>query len=86
MKRSFPHLCSPSTLGKVTLRNRIFAAPMGSTDITADCGVGPRTPGFYELRAKGGAAAVTATSKTAVTATTATLREVEPMARSPFRR
>lgn len=32
------------------------------------------------------AAAVTATSKTAVTATTATLREVEPMARSPFRR
>lgn len=60
MKRSFPHLCSPITLGKVTFRNRIFAAPMGSTDITADCGVGPRTPGFYELRAKGGAAAVTA--------------------------
>lgn len=33
---------------------------MGGTDITADCSVGPRTPGFYELRAKGGAAAVTA--------------------------
>lgn len=33
---------------------------MGGTDITADCCVGPRTPGFYELRAKGGAAAVTA--------------------------
>ena len=60
MKRSFPHLCSPITLGKVTFRNRMFAAPMGSIDITADCGVGPRTPGFYELRAKGGAAAVTA--------------------------
>lgn len=60
MKRSFPHLASPITLGRVTFRNRIFAAPMGSTDITADCGIGPRTPGFYELRAKGGAAAVTA--------------------------
>lgn len=60
MKRSFPHLASPITLGRATFRNRIFAAPMGSTDITADCGIGPRTPGFYELRAKGGAAAVTA--------------------------
>ena len=38
----------------------MFSAPMGGTDITADCSVGPRTPGFYELRAKGGAAAVTA--------------------------
>lgn len=60
MKRKYPHLSSPITLGRVTFRNRMFAAPMGSTDITADCGVGPRTPGFYELRAKGGAAAVTA--------------------------
>ena len=60
MDRLYPHLCSPITLGRVTFRNRMFAAPMGSTDITADCGVGPRTPGFYELRAKGGAAAVTA--------------------------
>lgn len=32
---------------------------MGATDITADCCPGPRTQGFYELRAKGGAAAVT---------------------------
>ena len=60
MKRMYPHLCSPITLGKVTFRNRIFSAPMGATDIAADCSVGPRTPGFYELRAKGGAAAVTA--------------------------
>ena len=44
----------------MTFRNRMFSAPMGGTDITADCCVGPRTPGFYELRAKGGAAAVTA--------------------------
>ena len=60
MNNKFPHLCQPITLGRVTFRNRMFAAPMGGTDITADCSVGPRTPGFYELRAKGGAAAVTA--------------------------
>ena len=60
MERKYPHLCSPITLGNVTFRNRMFSAPMGGTDINADCSVGPRTPGFYELRAKGGAAAVTA--------------------------
>lgn len=60
MIKKYPHLCSPITLGRVTFRNRMFAAPMGGTDINADCSVGPRTPGFYELRAKGGAAAVTA--------------------------
>ncbi len=60
MKRMYPHLCSPIRLGNVTFRNRIFSAPMGATDIATDCSVGPRTPGFYELRAKGGAAAVTA--------------------------
>ena len=60
MSAKYPHLCSPITLGRVVFRNRMFSAPMGGTDITADCCVGPRTPGFYELRAKGGAAAVTA--------------------------
>ena len=55
----YSHLTSPIQLGKVTFRNRIFSAPMGATDITADCCPGPRTQGFYELRAKGGAAAVT---------------------------
>ena len=55
----YPHLTSPITLGRVTFRNRIFSAPMGATDITADCCPGPRTQGFYELRAKGGAASVT---------------------------
>lgn len=60
MATKYPHLTSPITLGRVTFRNRMFAAPMGGTDITSDCSVGPRTPGFYELRAKGGAAAVTA--------------------------
>ncbi len=60
MEQKYPHLCSPITIGRVNFRNRMFSAPMGGTDITADCCVGPRTPGFYELRAKGGAAAVTA--------------------------
>lgn len=60
MTRKYPHLCAPITLGRVTFRNRMFSAPMGGTDITSDCCVGMRTPGFYELRAKGGAAAVTA--------------------------
>ena len=60
MIRKYPHLCSPIKIGNVTFRNRMFSSPMGGTDITADCCVGPRTPGFYELRAKGGAAAVTA--------------------------
>lgn len=61
MEQKYPHLCSPITLGRVNFRNRMFSTPMGGADITADGCVGPRTPGFYELRAKGGAAAVTAT-------------------------
>lgn len=59
MKRKFPHLCQPITLGNVTFRNRMFASPIGATDISADCVPGERTKAFYELRAKGGAAAVT---------------------------
>ncbi len=59
MERKYPHLCQPITLGNVTFRNRIFSAPMGGTDITADGCIGPGSTAFYELRAKGGAAAVT---------------------------
>lgn len=36
-----------------------FASPIGATDIDKDCVPGERTRAFYELRAKGGAAAVT---------------------------
>ena len=46
-KNKYPHLTSPIQLGRVTFRNRIFSAPMGATDITADCCPGPRTQGFY---------------------------------------
>ena len=59
MHRKYPHLLSPIKIGNVTLRHRMCSAPMGATDITADCSLGPRSIGFYELRAKGGAAAVT---------------------------
>lgn len=59
MKRTFPHLCSPLVIGNVTFRNRMFSAPMGGTDITNDGCIGPKSTAFYELRARGGAAAVT---------------------------
>lgn len=59
MKRKYPHLSTPITLGNVTFRNRMFASPIGATDINDDCVPGERTRAFYELRAKGGAAAVT---------------------------
>ena len=59
MERKFPHLCSPITLGRTTFRNRMFSAPMGGTDIMNDGCIGPKSTAFYELRAKGGAAAVT---------------------------
>lgn len=59
MKRKFPHLCSPITIGRVTFKNRMFSAPMGGTDITNDGCIGSKSTAFYELRGKGGAAAVT---------------------------
>ncbi|MBQ1449312.1 MAG: hypothetical protein IIZ12_00045, partial [Eggerthellaceae bacterium] len=59
MKRDYPNLCKPLNVGNVTLRNRMCSAPMGATDIDANGTPGPRTQGFYELRAKGGAAVVT---------------------------
>lgn len=59
MMRKFPNLCSPIRIGNKIFRNRMFSAPMGGTDITADCCVGRGSVAFYELRAKGGAAAVT---------------------------
>ncbi|MGI6217682.1 MAG: FAD-dependent oxidoreductase [Coriobacteriales bacterium] len=59
MERKYPNLCSPITIGRVRYRNRMFSAPMGGTDITNDGCIGPKSTAFYELRAKGGAAAVT---------------------------
>ena len=59
MTRTYPHLSSPIQLGRVTFRNRMFAAPTGATDITWDCCAGPGSRAFYENRAKGGSANVT---------------------------
>ncbi len=59
MERKYPNLCNPITLGRTVFRNRMFSAPMGGTDITNDGCIGPKSTAFYELRAKGGAAAVT---------------------------
>ena len=59
MERKYPNLCKPITLGRTVFRNRMFSAPMGGTDITNDGCIGPKSTAFYELRAKGGAAAVT---------------------------
>lgn len=59
MKRKYPNLCKSIKIGNVTFKNRMFSAPMGGTDITADCTIGSKSTAFYELRAKGGAGAVT---------------------------
>ena len=59
MDRKYPLLSSPITIGGIMFRNRMFSAPMGGTDIANDGCIGPKSAAFYELRAKGGAAAVT---------------------------
>lgn len=59
MIRKYPNLSKPITLGRTTFKNRMFSAPMGGTDITNDGCIGPKSTAFYELRAKGGAGAVT---------------------------
>ncbi len=59
MERKFKMLTAPITVGRTVFRNRMFSAPMGGTDITNDGCIGPKSTAFYELRAKGGAAAVT---------------------------
>ena len=59
MERKYKALSSPITVGRTVFRNRMFSAPMGGTDITNDGCIGPKSTAFYELRARGGAAAVT---------------------------
>ena len=59
MERKYKNLCKPIKIGNVTFRNRMFSAPMSGAEITPECTIGPKSTAFYELRAKGGAAAVT---------------------------
>ena len=55
----FPHLFEPITVGNTVFKNRIFASPNGYTN--TDCRNFPTEEmiAFYELKAKGGFAAVT---------------------------
>jgi 2,4-dienoyl-CoA reductase-like NADH-dependent reductase (Old Yellow Enzyme family) len=59
LKRKFPALLSPLKVGGLTLKNPIVAAPMTYPILTSDGCLTPEAIAFYELRAKGGAAAVT---------------------------
>lgn len=59
MQRKYPNLCKPIKIGNVTFKNRMFSAPMSGAEITPECNIGTKSTYFYELRAKGGAAAVT---------------------------
>lgn len=59
MNRKYPNLCSPLTLRGVTLKNRMLAAPMAFPWIPENGHVTQESAAYFELRAKGGAAAVT---------------------------
>ncbi len=59
MERKYPALFSPLKIGGTTLKNRIISAPMTYPILTSDGCLTPEAIAFYELRAKGGAAAVT---------------------------
>ena len=56
----YPALAAPLRLRGLTLKNRMCAAPMGYPELTAEGLLTPEAIAFYELRAKGGAAVVTA--------------------------
>lgn len=50
----FPHLFSPLKVGKITIKNRLFSAPMGSRGLTQEGYMTKETNDVYELLAKGG--------------------------------
>ena len=58
MVRKYPNLCKPLQLGGLILKNRMFSAPMSYPNITKEGLITPEMAAFYELRARGGAAAV----------------------------
>ncbi|AKL95772.1 NADH:flavin oxidoreductases, Old yellow enzyme family [Clostridium aceticum] len=59
MKRKFPHLSSPLKLRGITLKNRMIAAPMAFPWMPIPGHASQETAAFFELRAQGGAGAVT---------------------------
>lgn len=56
---NFDALSQPGKIGNLTLKNRMFMAPMGSNYAESDGVCGERIQAFYEERAKGGAALLT---------------------------
>ena len=58
-KTRYPHVFQPMKLGKLTLKNRIFAAPTSLNWIAVDGQLTLDTIAFYEQKAIGGAAVVT---------------------------
>ncbi len=59
MNQKYPNLAKPIKIGKLTLRNRIMAAPLSLIDLTPEGFITQDARAVYELRAAGGAAVVT---------------------------
>ena len=59
MTRAYRALFEPGRIGRLTLKNRIVMAPMGSNFAEEDGSCGPRIQAYYETRARGGAGLLT---------------------------
>ena len=59
MTMKYPHLFTPVEIGGMTMKNRIFSAPIGLASIDQFGHFGPDEAAFFGLRAEGGAAVVT---------------------------
>ena len=55
----YPHLSSPIRIGSLTLRNRMESAPTSLATLGPGGHPSMENIAYYELRAKGGAGAVT---------------------------
>lgn len=58
MSCKYPHLFAPIQLGRLMLKNRIFAAPASQPDVNPGVYLKKENVAYYEARAKGGAAVV----------------------------
>ena len=56
----YPTLFTPFQLGSLTLKNRIVSSPTSLAEIGPNNSFSPENIAYFELRAKGGAAAVAA--------------------------
>jgi 2,4-dienoyl-CoA reductase-like NADH-dependent reductase (Old Yellow Enzyme family)/NADPH-dependent 2,4-dienoyl-CoA reductase/sulfur reductase-like enzyme len=58
MEMKYPRIFEPIKLGNVYFKNRIFASPTGHHEMSPDCFPDSEVVGYYEVKAKGGVAAV----------------------------